>query len=233
MVRWGVLQDQRYPNTPGTANLGENTAAAGGSCEFIEPLIDLSNTENVITKGESWDYVGPKKRNEIVLNPQPSESLNDLLNWSTAVKMAVLFILGPMVTTCSVDVATAFGVSTDQVSFNIIGVMQLTTGSGTFFTAAAVAAWENVQWFIISTIDLSINNIWGYYSDSLMSLSIMQAVQGLCASPLQTDVSATDSEIFFVHEKGKMLRYMEFVMNCVKFRDVQSFMIAQIHHFQY
>lgn len=38
MVGWGVLQDPRYPNIPGTVNLGENTAGADGSCECIQSL---------------------------------------------------------------------------------------------------------------------------------------------------------------------------------------------------
>ncbi|KAK6605400.1 Protein HOL1-like protein 2 [Botrytis cinerea] len=176
MVGWGVLQDPRYPNIPGTVNLGENTAGADGS-----------------SKEGNWDYVEPKKRGEIVLNPQPSESPNDPLNWTTATKMAILLILaltagvtvslGPMITTGSEDIATAFDVSTDQVSFNIVGIMQLTTGSGTFFTAAAAAVWGKRPVFIISTIGLLATNIWGFFSNSFMSLSIMRAVQGFCASP--------------------------------------------------
>jgi MFS family permease len=50
-----------------------------------------------------------------------------------------------------------------------------------------------------------------------MSLSVMRAIQGFCASPLETLVSATVSEIFFVHEKGRMLSIWNlFVMGGVK-----------------
>ncbi|KAF7881080.1 uncharacterized protein EAF02_006971 [Botrytis sinoallii] len=223
MVGWGVLQDPRYPNIPGTVNLGENTAGADGS-----------------SKEANWDYVEPKKRGEIVLNPQPSESPNDPLNWTTATKMAILLILaltagvtvslGPMITTGSEDIATAFNVTTDQVSFNIVGIMQLTTGSGTFFTAAAAAVWGKRPVFIVSTIGLLATNIWGFFSNSFMSLSIMRAVQGFCASPLETLVSATVSEIFFVHEKGKMLSVWNlFVMGGVKLGQlIASFIIQSL-----
>ncbi|KAA8567515.1 hypothetical protein EYC84_007991 [Monilinia fructicola] len=210
MVGWGILQDSRHPHIPGTVNLGDNTVGSDGS-----------------SKEERWDSVEPKKRGEIVLNPQPSESPNDPLNWSTATKMAILLILaltagvtvslGPMITTGSEDIATSFGVTTDEVSFNIVGIMQLTTGSGTFFTAAAAAVWGKRPVFIVSTLGLLATNTWGYFSDSFISLSIMRAVQGFCASPLETLVSATVSEIFFVHEKGKMLSIWNlFVMGGVK-----------------
>ncbi|QSZ30492.1 hypothetical protein DSL72_000046 [Monilinia vaccinii-corymbosi] len=76
MVGWGVLQDPRYPNIPGTVKLGQDTTGAGAS-----------------SNEESWDYIEPKKRGELVLNPQPSDSPNDPLNWSTATKMAILLIL--------------------------------------------------------------------------------------------------------------------------------------------
>jgi len=45
----------------------------------------------------------------------------------------------------------------------------------------------------------------------------MRVVQGFAAAPLETLVSATVSEIFFVHEKGKMLSIWNlFVMGGVK-----------------
>lgn len=37
MVGWGVLQDPRYPNIPGTVNLSQNAATAG-SCEYTRKL---------------------------------------------------------------------------------------------------------------------------------------------------------------------------------------------------
>lgn len=45
------------------------------------------------TKLEDWEYEEPKKRGDIVLQPQPTDSLNDPLNWSTGTKMAILFIV--------------------------------------------------------------------------------------------------------------------------------------------
>jgi hypothetical protein len=59
MVGWGVLQDRKYPNIPGTINLNE--------------VVDAS-------KLEDWEYEEPKKIGDIVLNPQPTDSPNDPLN---------------------------------------------------------------------------------------------------------------------------------------------------------
>jgi hypothetical protein len=58
----------------------------------------------------------------------------------------------------------------------------------------------------------------------------MRAVQGLAAAPLETLVSATVSELFFVHEKGKMLSIWNlFVMGGVKLGQlIASFIIQNL-----
>ena len=150
---WGVLDDKRYPSIPGTVNLNEKVDAS---------------------KLEDWEYEEPKKRGDIVLQPQPSDSPNDPLNWSTATKITILLILsliagvtvslGPMITTGFDEIAATFHVSADQISFNIVGLLQLTTGGGTFFTAAAAVVWGKRPVFIISTIALLGTSAWGFFA---------------------------------------------------------------------
>lgn len=69
-----------------------------------------------------------------------------------------------MITTGFDEIASAFNVSVDQISFNIVGVMQLTTGSGTFFTAAAAAVWGKRPVFIISALGLCGTSFWGFFA---------------------------------------------------------------------
>lgn len=57
---FGVLDDPKYPNVPGTVRLADKVTSE---------------------KLDDWEYTEPKKRGEIVLNPQPSDSPNDPLNW--------------------------------------------------------------------------------------------------------------------------------------------------------
>ncbi|PBP19894.1 MFS general substrate transporter [Diplocarpon rosae] len=197
MPSWGILQDPKYPYVPGTVNLNEEVTAE---------------------KLEDWEYEEPKKHGDVVLNPQPSDSPNDPLNWSTGMKMSILLILsltagvtvslGPMITTGLEDIAEQFNVTTDQVSFSIVGLMQLTTGGGTFFTAAAAAVWGKRPVFIISAF-------------ALLGTRFASA-------PLETLISATVSELFFVHEKGKMLSIWNlFVMGGVKLGQLIAGFIIQ------
>lgn len=203
---WGVLDDRKYPNIPGTVNLNEKVDAS---------------------KLDDWEYEEPKKRGDIVLQPQPSDSPNDPLIWSTGTKITILLVLsltagvtvslGPMITTGFDEIASTFNVSADQISFSLVGLLQLTTGGGTFFTAAAAAVWGKRPVFLIATIGLLGTSAWGFFATSFLSLTIMRVVQGFAAAPFETLISATVSEIFFVHEKGKMLSIWNlFVMGGVK-----------------
>jgi MFS family permease len=133
-----------------------------------------------------------------------------------------------MITTGLEDIATTFKVTTDQVSFNLVGLLQLTTGSGTFFTAAAAAVWGKRPVFIISTLFLFGTSAWGFFAGSFISLTLMRVIQGFSAAPLETLISATVSEIFFVHEKGKMLSIWNlFVMGGVKLGQLIAGFIIQ------
>ncbi|TVY51194.1 putative MFS-type transporter [Lachnellula cervina] len=214
---WGVLDDKRYPNIPGTVNLNEKVDAS---------------------KLEDWEYEEPKKRGDIILQPQPSDSPNDPLNWSTGTKITILMILsltagvtvslGPMITTGFDEIASTFHVSADQISFSIVGLLQLTTGGGTFFTAAAAVVWGKRPVFIIATIALLGTSAWGFFAASFISLTIMRVCQGFAAAPFETLISATVSEIFFVHEKGKMLSIWNlFVMGGVKLGQLIAGFIIQ------
>lgn len=122
-----------------------------------------------------------------------------------------------MITTGFDQIAETFSISTDQISLGLVGVLQLTTGTGTFFTAAAAAVWGKRPVFLISTFGLFATSAWGFFAGSFFSLEMMRVVQGFSAAPLETLVSATVSELFFIHEKGKMLSIWNlFVMGGVK-----------------
>lgn len=116
----------------------------------------------------------PKKIGDVVLNPQPSDSPNDPLNWPQTQKIAILLILsltsgvtvslGPMITTGFEQIAETFNVSVDSISLSLVGVLQLTTGGGTFFTAAAAAVWGKRPVFIISLLGLMGTSAWGFFA---------------------------------------------------------------------
>lgn len=69
-----------------------------------------------------------------------------------------------MITTGFDQISQALKVDVDSISFNIVGVMQLTTGGGTFFTAAAAAVWGKRPVLLIAAVGLFGTSAWGFFA---------------------------------------------------------------------
>ncbi|EGC41836.1 MFS transporter [Histoplasma capsulatum var. duboisii H88] len=188
----GVLDDNKLAEVPGTS------------------LLDKGRSDELDTRN-----LNLKTKHGVVLVPQPSDNVNDPYNWpdikkniaiwALALTSGVAVSLGPIISPGLLVASKRYHVSLDQVSTFLIGVLILSIGSGTFFTAAAATIWGKRPVFIISTAILLITCVWGYFATSFESLWIMRIVQGISAAPLETLVTSTVSDIFFVHERGQKL----------------------------
>ncbi|RYP78785.1 hypothetical protein DL769_003121 [Monosporascus sp. CRB-8-3] len=134
----GVLEDSYLAKPPGTSTVGENPQS-------------------------SWDaasVTGLKKDGDIILVPQPSDSPNDPLNWSSAWKNSQMLILafssgvtialGPMISPGLVIISKQYDVDPDTVSAFMVGTIVLFTGSVTFFTASGANIWGKRPFFIVA-----------------------------------------------------------------------------------
>ncbi|KAF2705850.1 MFS transporter-like protein [Pleomassaria siparia CBS 279.74] len=189
---WGILEYSQMAVPPGTATIGASSVP--------EPDVDSSSL---------------KRHGDIILQPQPSDSPNDPLNWSPAWKESIMVILafssgvttslGPMVTPGLAVVGAKYNVSLDMVSSLLIGFLAFWIGFTTFFTAAGANIWGKRPFFVISTGLLFMTNVWGFFSSSFGSLAAMRVVQGIASAPLETLVTSTVSDLFFVHQRGSRL----------------------------
>jgi MFS family permease len=203
---WGVLDDRHMAAPPGTATLGAEANA--GMC-----AIELT-WHHVLTNSSdpSVDAQSLKRDGDIILQPQPSDSPNDPLNWSQIRKETIMIILafssgvttalGPMVTPGIPLVAMKYNVSLDMVSSLIIGFLAFWIGFTTFFSAAGANIWGKRPFFLVSTVILLATNVWGYFTTSFISLAVMRVVQGIASAPLETLVTSTVSDMYFVHQRG-------------------------------
>ncbi|TGO13408.1 hypothetical protein BTUL_0070g00380 [Botrytis tulipae] len=193
-MAWGVLDDYKLTKVPGTTLFNKEGVDFADGVE-VDPNI--------------------KKSGSIILIPQPSDSVNDPLNWSSTRKNVIIWILsiasgltvslGPMVTPGFEEVAATYHVSFNTVSIALVGVLTLLTGTFTFFTSAAATVWGKRPIFIISMVVLLMTSVWGFYATSLVSLTVMRAIQGAASAPVETLVTSTVSDIFFVHQRGQKL----------------------------
>jgi MFS family permease len=110
--------------------------------------------------------------------------------------------LGPMVSPGIPLLAQKYNVSLDMVSSLIIGFLAFWIGFATFFSAAGANIWGKRPFFLISTVILLATNVWGYFTTSFTSLAVMRVVQGIASAPLETLVTSTVSDMYFVHQRG-------------------------------
>jgi MFS family permease len=179
------------------------------TCDCIDPSIDPDSL---------------KRDGDIVLQPQPSESPNDPLNWSRMRKESIMLILafssgvttalGPMVTPGIPLIAKKYNVSLDMVSSLIIGFLAFWIGFTTFFSAAGANIWGKRPFFIISTVVLLATNVWGYFTTSFVSLAVMRVIQGIASAPLETLVTSTVSDMYFVHQRGTRISVWGCMLAC-------------------
>ncbi|KAL7629824.1 hypothetical protein AAE478_001347 [Parahypoxylon ruwenzoriense] len=186
----GVLEDRHLDRPPGTSKLGEEQG----------PSFDAASTSDL------------KRDGDIILVPQPSDSPNDPLNWSMIWKNSIMMILafssgvttslGPMISPGLVLISQQFKIDLDAVSTFMVGSILLFTGAVTFFTASGANIWGKRPFFVISTLMLLVSNVWGTFADSFPSLAAMRIFQGIVSAPLETLVTSTVSDLFFVHQRG-------------------------------
>jgi MFS family permease len=160
----------------------------------------------------SIDTSSLKRDGDIILQPQPSDSPNDPLNWSKMRKESIMLLLafasgvttalGPMVTPGLPLLAMKYNVSPDMAASLIIGFLAFWIGFTTFFTAAGANVWGKRPFFVISAVILLATNVWGYFTTSFVSLAVMRVVQGMASAPLETLVTSTVSDMYFVHQRG-------------------------------
>lgn len=187
---FGILEDKHMAMPPGTATI---------------------NTSEAETD-ESLKTSALKRDGDVILQPQPSDSPNDPLNWSPVWKESIMVILafssgvttalGPMVTPGLHIVAAKYNVSIDTAASLLIGFLAFWIGFTTFFTAAGANIWGKRPFFVISTIVLLATNVWGYFGTSFTSLAVMRAIQGMASAPLETLVTSAVSDMYFVHQRG-------------------------------
>lgn len=190
----GVLDDVHMAAPPGTYTIG------------------AKDSEN------KMDDSSLKRDGEIILQPQPSDDPNDPLNWSRTWKESIMLLLafasgvttalGPMVTPGLQIIVATYGVSIDLASSLIIGFFAFWVGATTFFTASGANIWGKRPFLIISSFILFLTCVWGQTIESVHSfpqLAAMRIIQGIASAPLETLVTSTVSDLFFVHQRGTRL----------------------------
>jgi hypothetical protein len=147
----------------------------------------------------------------IILDPQPEDSENDPLNWSTLRRdLALLSIglycmVGGGVTTILAagftDVAAEYDVDVETVALTT-GLYMAGMGIGGILLTPTAILYGKRPVYLASAVVFVLTSVWCALSPSFGSLVAARVFQGISVSSVECLPSATIAEIFFLHERA-------------------------------
>lgn len=151
------------------------------------------------------------KDGKIILDPQPEDSENDPLNWSTLRRDAALLslgfycLIGGGITTILAagfyDVADEYSVSVEDVSLTT-GLYMMGMGLGSVIASPTAILYGKRPVYLGSAILFMAASVWCALSPNFGSLVAARVFQGMAISPVECLPSATIAEIYFLHERA-------------------------------
>ena len=218
-MAWGVLEDKRNPRPPGTINLSDDSSK--------------SNYDNEADVSKDPDL---KKHGATILEPQPSDSPNDPLNWSMKIKVTICLVIIVTVTAnggIQTMLGTAGRILAERYDVNyptLIRTLQppgIAAGAiALLFVSAIGSVYGRRLPIVVSVAVIWIMMIVGYFANSLryyqavtIILNIFGTAPELLSAPLTTD-------LFYVHQRGKVMAFSSVVaiigidIRCVVIRAV-------------
>ncbi|KAF3482283.1 member of major facilitator superfamily multidrug-resistance protein [Arthroderma uncinatum] len=147
----------------------------------------------------------------IVLDPQPEESMNDPLNWPVWRRDLALLCLGfycmlgggmtPILAAAYNEVSVEYGISFHKVALTT-GLYMLGLGLGSVVMSPTAILYGKRPVYIAGATMFILSAVWCALSPTYISLVIARIFQGLAVSPVECLPSATIAEIYFLHERA-------------------------------
>src|ERR1700753_66172 len=173
---FGILDDHKTPMPIGTVVLDD----IFGSAQHIDP--------------DDPQFNKLKKHGHIVLQPQPSDSANDPLNWSQRHKYLMIILLiitmvtvgatHGMITTGYRKLAEEFHVSFPDVVGAFTPPYVAAHGVALFFSSATAAVYGKRVLYVHAIVLLWITMLVGYFANSLAYYTTVNTISGMAAAPL-------------------------------------------------
>lgn len=151
---------------------------------------------------------------EIILVPQPDESMNDPLNWPSWRRDVALLSLGfycmlgggmtPILAAGFDNVAATYQVTIPQVALTT-GLFMMGLGIGSVVASPTAILFGKRPVYLVGIILFLLSSVWCAVSPNYSSLVVARIFMGLAVSPVECLPSATIAEIFFLHERAYRL----------------------------
>ncbi|KAJ6122904.1 hypothetical protein N7512_005369 [Penicillium capsulatum] len=211
----GILSDRDTDEVPGTILLLSSYRNEPlGMQHQPQRLSSSSLPSGPPSRSSSRSRAPQQKRTadgQIVLNPQPDDSMNDPLNWPVWQRDAALISLGfyclmggGMTTILAAgfnSVAATYNVTTQQVAFTT-GLYMLGLGLGSVVMSPTAIIFGKRPVYLLGAVLFVISGVWCALSPNYPSLVVARVFQGFAVSPVECLPSATIAEIYFLHERA-------------------------------
>ncbi|KZF20445.1 MFS general substrate transporter [Xylona heveae TC161] len=148
---------------------------------------------------------------QIILDPQPDDSLNDPLNWpawrrdSALLSLGLYCLLGggmtPVLAAGFNNVAADYHVSIPKVALTT-GLYMMGLGVGSVIVSPTAIILGKRPVYLLGAIVFLLSSVWCALSPNYASLVVARVIMGIAVSPCECLPSATIAEIFFLHERA-------------------------------
>ncbi|EXJ53391.1 uncharacterized protein A1O5_13380 [Cladophialophora psammophila CBS 110553] len=196
---FGILEDHKLPNVPGTVVLDDEVAHVEG----------LSGLKHAKGKGQ-----------HVVLVPQPSEDPNDPLNWPLWKKEMITWILcfgailncatnGPFLNASYVAIAERLQTPLTSVVV-LSGYNLLAAGATGPLYCALSRRYGKRPCFLASTLFCIIGTAIGESKISFNYLRAARVIQGFSTSAFESLTVSAIGDMYFVHQRGLRVSILTF-----------------------
>ena len=182
----------------------ERTSASSLPSPFPEPRRPSSLHSYAAEKKKTKD-------GQILLDPQPDDSMNDPLNWPAWRRDCALLSLGfycmlgggmtPILAAGFNDVARTFDISYSRVALTT-GLYMMGLGIGSVLFSPTAILYGKRPVYLASAIMFVATSCWCAKAPNFANLVTARVFQGISVSPVECLPSATIAEIFFLHERA-------------------------------
>ncbi|KAJ5994056.1 hypothetical protein N7451_009780 [Penicillium sp. IBT 35674x] len=213
----GILSDKETDEVPGTVLLLASDRNEPLGMRHQPQRMSASSLPTSIqpsSRSSSRNPVPQQKRTadgQIVLDPQPDDSVNDPLNWpvwqrdTALISLGFYCLIGGGMTTILAagfsEVAATYGVTQQKVAFTT-GLYMMGLGIGSVIMSPTAILFGKRPVYLLSATLFILSGIWCALSPNYPSLVIARIFQGIAVSPVECLPSATIAEIYFLHERA-------------------------------
>jgi hypothetical protein len=193
----GILEDYKTPYPMGTVVLDD----VFGQAQHLDP--------------DDPKFSVLKRDGHIVLQPQPSDSPNDPLNWTPKqkyffaslliVKMVTVGATHGMLQTGFRKIAEQYHTTFPEVVRSFTPPYVAAHAISLFFASAFAAVYGKRVQYVVAITVLWLVMLVGFFANSLPYYSAINTIGGIASAPLDLLLAPIITDTIYIHQRGRIM----------------------------